>query len=623
MKMSLLLWGCFLILLPAQSQAELIDHLPKRCRHLASKQHISSPAFLRTQQKLQRQRRLKTCRTQARKRYMQSDTTTRVAAQKLLGTKRTLPSEIVVQENELLELHAGAATGAAENAYWHLWTFRYNNKVFFSSEPVLRVRFPDNGHTLVRLWTRHRASKKVSKQLIRVSIKNTAPSASLLMPKEAHRGETVTIQAHTNDPSITDRAHGFRYLWNITDQNEIQEDVSGILTQQFNTTGEKLVSLQVSDKDGASSFLQQTIKIHPQEVSLSNESTTLPTKTVTSTKAIDAVQEEKSLIHNSDTSIADAQTTSVRTHTLKPTPEIQLWEHQMREYGAKHCAVLKSSQSSADQRLGSTYYDAQWVYYQIADYTKERQWIECAEYAERAYRDSYVSEWQGRVPGYWNFTHGLLEDVQRTGDPKSKAAVLQIAQSAAFAGAQTPLAWTVDATLSREVAYTIMSYLNAAQLGAAPNPRLPLLVDQAYGHLEQWFETRTASYMRPFMVALTAQALIEYDAYIGSEKALEKIKGALEDVWQTTWIPEQQTFQYTDREHESGGTEPAHDLNLLIAPAYAWVYHKTGDVSFLDKADAAFSGGVKNAWLENPKQFNQNYRWSFAYLRWRSTPPLQ
>ena len=35
------------------------------------------------------------------------------------------------------------------------------------------------------------------------------------------------------------------------------------------------------------------------------------------------------------------------------------------------------------------------------------------------------------------------------------------------------------------------------------------------------------------------------------------------------------------------------------------------------KADAIFAGGVVGAFLENPKQFNQSYMWSFEYVKRR------
>src|SRR5207302_6734489 len=94
---------------------------------------------------------------------------------------------------------------------------------------------------------------------------------------------------------------------------------------------------------------------------------------------------------------------------------------------------------------------------------------------------------KGKVPGYWNFTHGLTMDYLRTGDEASKTAVILLSENAAYAADSTEPAWTQSAVRSREVAYAIMSYINAEQVGARPRPRLSRLVDHALGHLDQWF----------------------------------------------------------------------------------------------------------------------------------------
>ncbi len=70
------------------------------------------------------------------------------------------------------------------------------------------------------------------------------------------------------------------------------------------------------------------------------------------------------------------------------------------------------------------------------------------------------------------------------------------------------------------------------------------------------------------------------------------------------------------------GTQPAWELNMLIAPVYAWLYHQTGDATYRTRGDDVFRGGVVGAWLDGAKQFNQNYRWSFAYVAWREAAPL-
>ena len=80
---------------------------------------------------------------------------------------------------------------------------------------------------------------------------------------------------------------------------------------------------------------------------------------------------------------------------------------------------------------------------------------------------------------------------------------------------------------------------------------------------------------------------------------------------------------YTDRATDTGGMEAAPDLNLLIAPVYAWLYHQTGNTVYRDRADQIFAGGVAGAFLSQGKQFDQNYRLSFEYLRWRNSAPLK
>ncbi len=39
---------------------------------------------------------------------------------------------------------------------------------------------------------------------------------------------------------------------------------------------------------------------------------------------------------------------------------------------------------------------------------------------------------------------------------------------------------------------------------------------------------------------------------------------------------------------------------------------------YRDRGDAIFAGGVEQAWLDGGKQFNQNYRWSFDCVTWRT-----
>ena len=139
----------------------------------------------------------------------------------------------------------------------------------------------------------------------------------------------------------------------------------------------------------------------------------------------------------------------------------------MVSYGRKHCAYFEATDPK--DALQATYYDAIRVFYQIADFTGDTSWNSCAARARKAYRDEYVIASQAwTVPGYWNFTTGLRMDWERTRDVRSKDTVIAMSQKAAYAMDVTPLANTANTITSREVAYAILSYLNAEALGERP-----------------------------------------------------------------------------------------------------------------------------------------------------------
>ena len=243
-------------------------------------------------------------------------------------------------------------------------------------------------------------------------------------------------------------------------------------------------------------------------------------------------------------------------------------------------ASLKIRGVKAKDKVDLTYYDAAWVYYQIAEYTQDPTWLSCAEVAGSIYRNHFVIPKEGNIPGFWNFTHGLTEDYFRSGDNISLNAVVLLSENAAFSRDSTKVEETVDSTLSREVAYAIMGYLNAEELGESRRPRLKLLVNQALDHIDQWVVTKEAPFVKPFMVGLTAHALIMYYQKTKDPRVVPALTKAMDWIWNNTWLPKSEAFMYLDRVHSEGGMEPTPDLNLLIAPAYAWLYLETGGSSF-------------------------------------------
>ncbi|MCB0335552.1 MAG: hypothetical protein KDD62_04580 [Bdellovibrionales bacterium] len=269
-----------------------------------------------------------------------------------------------------------------------------------------------------------------------------------------------------------------------------------------------------------------------------------------------------------------------------------------------------------NEALAATYYDLAHSLYVLADLTKKNDWLEAAHKAAIFYRDGYVFPNEGKIPGYWIFTEGLLKHFELTKDPKSKEALLLLAQNAAFARDTTDVAETVSSEQSREVAYVILAYLRAEQLGATRRDRLELLVEQALQHLKDW-RTGKAEYVRPFMVALTARALAAYHDQAKIDPKMQKqirieLILTLDMLWESLWVPTANAFRYTNRVMDDPeDMKPTADLNLLIAPAYKWLFKSTQLPRFLDRAQKIFNAGAKTAFIDNPKQFNQQLFWPY------------
>ncbi len=306
-----------------------------------------------------------------------------------------------------------------------------------------------------------------------------------------------------------------------------------------------------------------------------------------------------------------------------PIPEQPSWESQMIAQGTVFCDILKDAApiTNADL-LDNTFYDALRVYEQIADFTGDPSWHECADLVKQVYRDHFVLRHNGGVPAIWNFTWGLRLHYERTNDSTSKNAIVLLARHADVARDEFPLDFTVHYSRSREVAFTIMAYLNAETVGEPLRPKYQAYVTQALDHIEQWFvrrlwETGDAEPLRPVAVGLTLQALIQAHATHEDPRIPPMIKLALDELWDTAWRPAQQAFYLSSDPAESAVGDP--DVNLLIAPAYAWMYLVTGDEQYRDRGDQMFMEAVTTS-VSTAAQPERNSG-LVRYAAWRPAEP--
>jgi len=137
------------------------------------------------------------------------------------------------------------------------------------------------------------------------------------------------------------------------------------------------------------------------------------------------------------------------------------------------------------------------------------------------------------------------------------------------------------------------------------------------------------------MVGLAAEALILYYEEIDQDPRIPAIiKTSADWIWEHAWYASTKRFWYDNSIADSASIPSGYwasasdpptgsvDLNNLIAPVFAWLFRMTGDPDYRDHGDDIFSQGSADAFMEGSKQYNQNYRWSFAYVDWRTSPDM-
>jgi hypothetical protein len=321
----------------------------------------------------------------------------------------------------------------------------------------------------------------------------------------------------------------------------------------------------------------------------------------------------------------------------------------MRTYGQRWCDELTRLNPASESALGATYYDAEKIFYEMAAWfpAEAAKWNACAQRAEVAYRDNFVRTTGGALPGYWIFTDGLRRDYELTRDAISRSAVDLLAKYGSFCADGTPLEWSASASLMREDSYCLNAYLDNEALGAGLTSRAPQMLTQLLDHLDATITLRYKAeqdadvpdvckgktYAQPFYMGLAMKTLIEWDSVHPDSRILPMMKRVADFLWdKLRYNPASATqgarFWYGQCATSAGswnvwttagGNLPADDLNLLFAPGYAWLYSKTGSTVYRDRGDQIWTVGVNDATQNglNSKQFNQNYMWSFDYVRRR------
>jgi hypothetical protein len=280
---------------------------------------------------------------------------------------------------------------------------------------------------------------------------------------------------------------------------------------------------------------------------------------------------------------------------------------------------LWNSGGGDDNTFVVTYYDATKVWLMIEkrfktiNPTLSAKASDAALAAAKLYHRSYVVPGGGAVAGFWNFTTGLKQLYWKTGDVEWKNAAILLSTNAAYASDAVSDSALVDRV--REVAYAVISHLDAEELGEAHRASTDQKIGFMKGHAAILI-ART-EVVQAFMVAIMIEAFWRVYKWNADPVEREEIVGIISDlcdVMMDRWEPENGWFYY--------GVDDSRDLNLLIAPAFAIAWHKTGFTRHRDRFDMVYGHGVDGGWVGGPhKQFNQQNKWTDEgeYYRTAST----
>lgn len=300
-------------------------------------------------------------------------------------------------------------------------------------------------------------------------------------------------------------------------------------------------------------------------------------------------------------------------HSIPPIPNLKLWEDTMVYLGKQWCNPSEVMLWGYEAQIW--YYDGGRTYLQLADYTRDPDtWYPCALNILNQYRDRIIAR-NGYYEGWRVFPHGLAMRYWRTGDAGSRQTVAMLAKSSAYG----PSGGIVSPVGMRETAYILEAYVKAEQVGEPRNQYLARSVDLALGEFDQLFVSDPMQWDQIGFDGLLAEALIQYYELTQDPRVPVAIKTMLDWIWEQAYDPVTHSFAYNSLLIPP---KYVNQQSFLIIPAYAWYWQLTGDPLYLERGDDLFAHALDVDISYSGKIFNQNYRWSFDYVRWRSGEAL-
>jgi hypothetical protein len=322
--------------------------------------------------------------------------------------------------------------------------------------------------------------------------------------------------------------------------------------------------------------------------------------------------------------------------------------------GPAYALVGNFNANSPPDAQKSYNYDGGRVYLEIADYTydtpgmpgyhdsaRKAHWEHCAQMVLYPF-DNWITRSLGALinePNQHLFGTGMY--YARTGDPTAKSALSYVTDTN---GPYAGYYGTLDTQDLRWIAYSWDSQIaNEASGAHGPWELAGMATDVGLANLDmfQQFAVNQGSSVQPefnyhnfvlglLMEALIGQCELDEEKKRGCDPRIPiEIGKTLYALVENFYDSDIGTPRYSQLDvpmshtwNEANSTDIWSNLNNLIAPAAAWYWAKTGDDKMRGYGDAMFASTWNDTGdLEwGAKQFNQAYKWSFDFVRYRSGP---
>lgn len=309
-------------------------------------------------------------------------------------------------------------------------------------------------------------------------------------------------------------------------------------------------------------------------------------------------------------------------------PFARRYDEQFERWGEAQWNVFQTRWStglSADEAASYNYYDRALAHYAWWARTGDPEYWKRATYYLIGYRERYMRPNDYRVQPHNIQVEGLEVNYLLSGDEESRRGVRQIATYLRETWLPVIADRNNEYLEGRIQARTLQGLLAAEALGGRGHDFAAAAREALDGILRTQNADGSYTFANlcwthySYMTGLLNDVLIRYhDRFVADPRIVDAVRRSIEYMWTTQWVPNAEAFKYASGPCPGkADTNPAPDLNMQIVNGFGWLGAVRGDPVPIGRGDRIFSGGVKRAWLQGWKQFNENYAAAFRYLSFR------